>query len=507
MTGVSRNDDLPRGWVRTALEDCCDVILGQSPPGHTYNSDGIGLPFFQGKAEFGDLYPTPEKWCSEPNKISEPGDILISVRAPVGPTNLTPVTSCIGRGLAAIRAQGEIETRYVLYALRNSESDLQANATGSTFSAITGKTLRGHNILLAPLPEQRRIVAEIEKQFTRLDAAVESLKRALAKLKRYRASVLAAACEGRLVPTEAELARQEGRDYEPADVLLERILKERRARWEADELAKLEARGKPPKDDKWKSRYKEPAPPDIRGLPALPDGWVWGSLDQLLFSLRNGISKKPDAEFGTRILRISAVRPNSVDMQDVRYLDEPIEHYADYVLDEGDLLFTRYNGNPQLVGVCGVVPGNPAPTVHPDKLIRGRVASTDRAIPRYLEAVLNVGTSRDYLARRVRTTAGQSGVSGSDLKRMPVPVAPLAEQRRIVEEVERRLSVVEDMERAIEANLQRAERLRQSILKRAFEGRLVPQDPHDEPANVLLERIKAERDQVSRRGQRKLPIS
>ena len=114
---------------------------------------------------------------------------------------------------------------------------------------------------LPPLPEQRRIVAEIEKQFTRLDASVAALKRTQANLKRYRASVLKAACEGTLVPTEAELARAEGRDYEPADRLLDRILAERRARWESQ--------------DKRRGQYKEPAAPDTSDLPELPEGWVW----------------------------------------------------------------------------------------------------------------------------------------------------------------------------------------------------------------------------------------
>src|SRR5690606_21179918 len=146
---------------------------------------------------------------------------------------------------------------------------------GGTQQNISQTVIKSFPFVLAPVPEQRRIVAEIEKQFTRLDAAVAALERARANLKRYRASVLAAACEGRLVPTEAELARQEGRDYEPASALLDRILAERRARWEADELAKMHARGKPPKNDAWKSKYKEPAAPDTNGLPELPEGWEW----------------------------------------------------------------------------------------------------------------------------------------------------------------------------------------------------------------------------------------
>ena len=240
------------------MADVCQVVQGQSPPGETYNADGVGLPFLQGKAEFGDTYPTAVKWCSAPTKIAEPDDILISIRAPVGPTNLCPARSCIGRGLAAIRPQGGIPAKYVLYALRATEGELRASATGTTFDAIRGDVLRSHRIGVAPLAEQRRIVAAVETQFARLDASVAALRRARANLRRYRASVLKDACEGRLVPAEAELARSEGREYEPAAVLLERVLAQRRARWQSQ--------------DKRRGQYREPSAPDASALPPLPEG-------------------------------------------------------------------------------------------------------------------------------------------------------------------------------------------------------------------------------------------
>ena len=268
MTSVEMaTETLPPSWTAAELQQTCLVIQGQSPPGSTYNSDAVGLPFLQGKAEFGDIYPCAVKWCAAPSKIAEPDDVLISVRAPVGPTNLCGIRSCIGRGLAAIRPEGDIPSKYILYGIRASDNDLRAKATGTAFEAIKGDDLRSHVIPLAPLPEQRRIVAEIEKQFTRLDASVAALRRTQANLKRYRVSVLRAACSGELAPTEAELARAEDREYEPAGVLLERILVERRARWEAQE--------------KRRGKYKEPAAPDTSDLPPLPgdgSGQLWLNL-------------------------------------------------------------------------------------------------------------------------------------------------------------------------------------------------------------------------------------
>lgn len=146
-------------WPMVRLPDVAEIIMGQSPPGDTYNETGGGLPFFQGKAEFGEVSPTPKKWCSAPKKIAEAGDILISVRAPVGPTNLAATRCCIGRGLAAIRAsQEKLDPSYLRYVLRYAEPKLASMGQGSTFAAIGRAELASTGFPLPPLQEQRRIV-------------------------------------------------------------------------------------------------------------------------------------------------------------------------------------------------------------------------------------------------------------------------------------------------------------------------------------------------------------
>lgn len=490
MSEVKR---LPLSWLNVSLADVCTVVMGQSPPSTTYNEQEIGLPFFQGKADFGDLFPTVRKWCSEPAKIAEKDDILLSVRAPVGPTNLAPSDCCIGRGLVAIRPKSPVDVRYILYALRTFQSLLQSMGTGTTFEAITGDTVRSFSIPLASSSEQRRIVEAIEQQFTRLDAGVAALKRAQAALKRYRAAVLKAAVEGKL--TEAWRAAHP--DEEPASSLLERILAERRAKWEAD----LRAKGKDPA----KAKYVEPMGPDTENLPELPEGWCWATAEQVITFIRNGLSQRPESQPpGYRILRINAVRPMSVDLDEVRYLDVPSASVADYFIQNEDLLYTRYNGSVELLGVAGMVRGCTEPTLHPDKLIRVQTVP-DLMLPSYLELASNTGHSRAYIESHARTTAGQTGVSGADIKQMPVPLPPEYEQALIVQEVEQRLSIVADLEASVEANLKRAERLRQSILERAFSGQLVPQDPSDEPASVLLERIRQERESGNADARKRQP--
>ncbi|MDY6875092.1 MAG: restriction endonuclease subunit S [Chloroflexota bacterium] len=146
-----------------ALPEVAKIIMGQSPPSSSYNTQGEGLPFFQGKADFGDLHPTVRVFCTEPKKIADAGDILISVRAPVGLTNISPERSCIGRGLAAIRGTKDIDTKYLLYFLRFSEPELAEEGKGSTFSAVSRSDLERVQIPLPPLPEQKRIAAILAK--------------------------------------------------------------------------------------------------------------------------------------------------------------------------------------------------------------------------------------------------------------------------------------------------------------------------------------------------------
>ena len=249
------------------------------------------------------------------------------------------------------------------------------------------------------LETQREIVAELEKQFSRLDEAVANLQRVKANLKRYKASVLKAAVEGRLVETEGN--------------------------------------------------------------------WKPAKLGEIALSVRNGYSLKPDADSGTRIFRISAVRPMELTVDDVRYLSGAPADYGTFLTEEGDVLFTRYNGSRDYVGVCAQVPTGLPPTVYPDKLIRVRVP-TDQLLPAFLVISASTGEGREFIESMIRTTAGQSGVSGSDIKAIPLSIPTMAEQTRIVAEVDRHLSIIREVEAEVDANLQRAQALRQATLATAF---------------------------------------
>jgi type I restriction enzyme S subunit len=351
---------------------------------------------------------------------------------------------------------------------------------------------------VAPLSEQRRILAEIEKQFTRLEAGVVALNRVRANLKRYRAAVLKAAVEGRLVATEAELARREGRAYEPASELLKRILAERRTRWEADQLAKLHAAGNEQKDGSWKQRYKEPAGPDTANLPSLPDGWTWATVAQIgeVQLGRQRSPKKRSKDYPTKYIRAANITETGIDLTDVLDMEFDPQERERYLLRHGDIVLSEASGSPTQVG---------KPAIWRDELPGCCFQNTViRLRPLGLPSEFPLVVFKDcYWNGTFAKVAGGVGINhlGADkFSSVPVPVPPLVEQRRIVAEVERRLSVIDELGMQIEANLKRGERLRQAILKHAFEGKLVPQDPNDEPASVLLERIRTEHKKTLQRA-------
>jgi restriction endonuclease S subunit len=190
--------NLPNGWEVKRLDEIAYIVMGQSPPGSSYNEHGEGQPFFQGKTEFGEVHPTVRKYTTAGTKFAKAGDILMSVRAPVGPTNITDINCVIGRGLAAIRAKSVVSQSYLRWSLKHLEIDIQSKGTGTTFDAITGETLRGTLVALPPMAEQHKIVELLEDRLSRLDAALVDVKQAKLKAAQFRRSLLQAAFTGNL---------------------------------------------------------------------------------------------------------------------------------------------------------------------------------------------------------------------------------------------------------------------------------------------------------------------
>ena len=496
MPGASNT--LPAGWVHASLGEITAQIVRQAPPlGNT------SLPYIdissidRDRKEIVD--PQSIEPASAPTRARQwvaPGDVLVSMTRP----NLNAVAivsealdgAVASTGFDVLRTIG-VNPRWVYYRVRTDEfvADLCNAIQGVVYPAVRPANIRAHELPIPPLPEQRRIVAALDSHFSRLDAAVAALARVQRTLARYRASVLHAAVTGRLVPTEAELARTERREYEPASVLLARILDERRRRWEEAELAKMIAAGKAPKDDRWKARYVAPVGPATEELEELPEGWCWATVGQLSRGLRSGSSAVPaDAPTAFPILRSSSIRPGMVDLENVRYLD----HMSDErnFLNDGNLVFTRLSGSLEYVGNCAVVRGTLGrQIVYPDRVFCAHAMRID--IAEYIELCFETPLARKRIASMAMSTAGHQRVSMGAITYQPIPLPPLPELKRIRCETDRLTSTASETDFVTRRSAARLTRLRQSILRLAFEGRLVPQDPADEPAAALLARIRDER--------------
>ena len=340
---------------------------------------------------------------------------------------------------------------------------------------------------IPPLAEQHRIVAKIEELFSELDQGVASLKTAREQLKVYRQSLLKNAFEGKLT---AAWRAAHADQLETAAALQQRVATERQTRHQ-QQLADWQTTGQQGPKPKPPKPLPPLTPEELAELPELPAGWGWMKYGDLCSLVRNGISTKPEGDSGTPIFRISAVRPMCFDMADIRYINNAGGEFDAYGLERGDLVFTRYNGSRQYVGVCAEYRSDEK-RLFPDKLVQTRVSSR-LVLTSFLEKALNSGASRAFVESKIRTTAGQSGVSGEDIKNTPVPVCCLEEQLEIVQELESKLSEADQLDQTLATALQQADALRQSILKKAFHGQLEKQDKNEEPASALLERIRAEK--------------
>jgi type I restriction enzyme, S subunit len=390
-----------------------------------------------------------------------------------------------------------INKKFVFYFLFSVKGEIEKRAYGGAQPNISAKNIESIPLQLYPLNEQHRIVAKIEELFSEIDKGVESLKTAKAQLQVYRQALLKHAFEGKLT---AQWRSNNPDKVVPAAELLRSIEQAREERYQQQltdwqtAVEKWEFNGKEGKKPSKPNKLHLPIPiivDDENLVKETPPEWLWLKYGSICEVVRNGISKKPEGDIGTKIFRISAVRPMLFEMNDYRFINNEDGEFDRYYLNYGDLVFTRYNGSVRYVGVCAEYRSN-EPRFFPDKLIQTRLIANSIKSS-YIEKAVNCGKSRKYLESKIRTTAGQSGVSGEDIKGIPVPICSELEQNEILNIIEEQLSIATQNEEIIDLILKKAEALRQSILKKAFSGQLVPQDPTDEPASELLKRIQAEK--------------
>lgn len=480
---------------------------------------------------------------SRAKQLLKAGDVLVSMTRP----NLNAVALVPEKFDGAIGSTGfhVLRSRWLnpgfLLALVQTQDFIDAMSAvvqGALYPAVRPRDIAAYRLSFETPAQQARIVEKLEGLLSDLDASVAELRAAQKKLAQYRQSLLKAAVEGALTaewraqrrsPSPQPLSYQgggalplhshdeagasshlsaqgaealsplspcgrwAGGEGETGVQLLERILAERRARWEAKQLAKFEEQGKaPPKD--WQKKCPEPVQPDTADLPELPEGWVWASLD-MLGEIASGVAKgmKRDSSVVVRevpYLRVANVQRGHLDLTEVKTILATERDISELTLQDGDVLFNE-GGDRDKLGRGWVWRNQVAECIHQNHVFRMRPYVTDIQP----ELISHHGNTfgKLWFQRAGKQTTNLASINMTMLRFFPVPVAPAGEQKEILEKIRAQLECVTDQGRSIELALKQSTAQRQNILRAAFSGQLVPQDPNDEPASVLLERVRTER--------------
>ncbi len=467
----------PPGWATTSLGNVCLAVLKVSPSAEPDNSFRyIDISSIDNR-QHSIVSPQTLAGRDAPSRARQSvrvGDVLFStVRTYLENIALVPPDldgSVASTGFCVLRPAHGIDPKFIFYGVLRLDflNALAPQQRGSSYPAVRDADVKAMPFPVAPTAEQRRIVAAIEEQFSRIDAGVWALQRARRNLQRMRAAVLQAAVTGRLVAREP--------DDELVEILLERISAQRRQRWNGN------GRGRP---------YREPdTPPRDDGFPC-PEHWGVASLEQLTDPVRvicYGILK-PRVPNGTipyvevRDLARSALRPD-----DLNKTSEALHReFSRSTLKEGDVLLA-IRGSYDRAGVV-------SPAIEGANISRdvARIAPLPGLDPRFLSLVLTAPQTQAALAREARGV-GVKGINIADIRRMAIPLPSETEQQRIVARAEHLLSLIDGLQQEVNTTMRRGTILRRAVLSAGFAGGLVPQDSSDEPAEILLDRIKAARE-------------
>ena len=488
---------LPDNWALVRIADIAEHNLGKMLD-RSKHTTGNELPYLRNinvqwfRIDTDDLSTMFFRDSELARYTVKDGDLLICEggepgRCAIWDGRLTGIM--YQKALHRLRPPSDISSEYIAYHLRHdaSRGKLDEYFTGTTIKHFTGRALAKYEVRLPPRQEQRRIVAKIESLFDRSRRAKQALDAIPPLLDKLRQSILAAAFRGDLTADW----RAQNPNVESAHKVLERICTERRHRWEQTELAKMRAKGKEPKDDKWKTKYKEPALGDISDLPELPDGWAWSSVGNLVEVQTGSTPKRGNPVFydGGTIPWVTSTVVNHeyVEAADQFVTDTALEKTNLKLFPPGTVLVAMY-GEGKTRGKCTEL----------------RISSTTNQALAALRTDLVEASLKEFLKlslehnyQRIRLEAGggvQPNLNLTDVRNILVPIPPSDEQAVIFEEVAKQTSQLAKIRDALKGQAEKAKMLDQAILAKAFRGELVEQDPDDEPASVLLERIRAARE-------------
>ncbi|EIC2298352.1 TPA: restriction endonuclease subunit S [Vibrio cholerae] len=485
---------LPKSWIILPLSEVIQMQKGKKPHDLGGKSNLRTVPYINIKAfEKGIVTEyAPEQdaiYCTEKDVLlvwdgARAGLSGRGVNGYVGST-LVKVTSDIA------------EMNYLSYYFESIYSILNTQTKGVGIPHINPVVLNNLPFNLAPENEQTRIVDKLEELFSELDAGVKELKAAQTKLSQYRQSLLKSAVEGSL--TQQWRAENRDRVQETGEQLLARILKQRREQWQQQKLAEFAEKDKtPPKN--WQDAYPEPVQPDTTDLPKLPEGWVWASLDMIISKVEAGKSFKclerpPElGEYG--VVKVSAVTWGEYNEQESKTCTRSDLENDTILIKEEDFLFSRANTT-ELVGACVIAKHVTKKVMLSDKILRLQFVENKLKywLLQFMRGELG-RTQIEYAASG--NQASMKNVAQGKLLKFAVPLPPLAEVEEIQSNLTSAFQYIVNSASEAEITLKFLHAQRKNILKSAFSGQLVPQDPTDEPASVLLEKIKLERDALAK---------
>ena len=500
-------NDLPNGWAEATLSD---MVMRPRPK--VAPSDHSELPFIGmdhiashgmkllGSIRFGDMKSNGGLFFE--------GDVLYGRMRPY----LNKVHSARSSGACSAefivfpQSQG-IDSDFLAYLLHSrSFVNFASDLSSGDRPRVDFDSVADYPVLVPPIAEQERIVSKIDELFSSIDEGERALERVRKLVERYRQSVLKAAVTGELT---REWREKHAGELESGESLLTRIIEARRKAWEKSELDKMKAKGQRPANSDWKKKYKEPAWPDTSDLPELPEGWVWASPVQLEDSIPNALTIGPfgsnlkvsDYEHsGVPLIFVRNIRSQRFGGERTKYVTpRKAEELASHKARACDVLITKMGEPPG--DACVYPVGSPDAVITSD-CIKWTLHKT---LPRkdYFANFINSYVGRSQFAEITKGVAQQK-VSLDRFRQIAIALPGLTEQEIIADRLEvefERLLVLEQM---IQAENDRSSALRQSVLSAAFSGKLTEQDPADEPASVLLERIAAER--TERIPQKKQPV-
>jgi type I restriction enzyme S subunit len=453
--------ELPKGWAEAAAGALCDVVGGATPRTDTAAYWGGEIPWVtpddlsKDRRKFVDggrrsLTQMGLQLCAA--TLVPAGTVLFTSRAPIGYVAIASRPVATNQGFKSLTPSVALTSDFLYWQLQHLTETIRGLGSGTTFAEVSKKVMATVPLRVAPIAEQERIVRTIEEAFSKLDAGEAGLRTVRQLLKRMREAILTAAVTGRLVPQD------------PTDTPAAKL------------LADL--------------GVEEAEPEDV---PELPPSWAWaelGGIAEVVGGVTKDSKRQSDPSFvEVPYLRVANVQRGFLDLETITTIRVAPEKAAQLELQPGDVLFNE-GGDRDKLGRGWVWEGQIASCIHQNHVFRARLSG---GVEPKLVSVWGNTFGRGWFEDRGKQTTNLASLNLKTLKAFPVPIAPVEEQSRILAEVERQMSFLDACERAVDVGLARAAGLRRSVLKAAFEGRLVPQDPSDEPASVLLERIRAQR--------------